>query len=434
MKVLLSAYACEPDIGSEPGVGWHMAMEIAALGHQVVVLTRSNNRGRIEKKLAEIAPIPNLRFEYFDLPGWMKWWKKGRQGVHLYYLLWQRGAYGMARGLHEREAFDLVHHVTFVSLRQPSFMGKLGIPFIFGPISGGDSIPIRLRKGSSFRARFNERLRDLVNAWVRFSPMMRGVFKRSSLIYATSQATRELIPAAFQDKTRLKLAIGIAPDMTSPPDLQSAQGRTGLRLLYVGHLLFLKGIHLGLRAFAELLKVSPDSRFSIVGRGVFKPELQRLAAELGVEANVDWVDWVDQRKLKEIYQSHDLFLFPSLRDSGGMALLEAMGRGLPAVCLALGGPGQIVTEACGRGIDAAGKDEIAVGHDLGKALIEIAGDPALRKRLAQGAYDRACSITWAGNVADIYRDAEALVAPAPRVENQPAADARTTAFSSSTGR
>lgn len=43
MKLLLSAYACELNTGSEPGVGWHWAAEVTRLGHEVWVLTRADN-------------------------------------------------------------------------------------------------------------------------------------------------------------------------------------------------------------------------------------------------------------------------------------------------------------------------------------------------------------------------------------------------------
>lgn len=88
VRVLLSAYACEPGKGSEPGVGWHWATELARLGHEVIVITRSNNRALIEKALKD-ASIPGLRFHYYDLPSWGRWWKRGPRGVRFYYWLWQ---------------------------------------------------------------------------------------------------------------------------------------------------------------------------------------------------------------------------------------------------------------------------------------------------------------------------------------------------------
>ncbi|MGB8801257.1 MAG: hypothetical protein WCC97_11250, partial [Candidatus Acidiferrales bacterium] len=62
LKILLSAYACEPDKGSEPGVGWNHVKQ-AARFHDVWVLTRSNNRASIERALAT-EPMPNVHWIY----------------------------------------------------------------------------------------------------------------------------------------------------------------------------------------------------------------------------------------------------------------------------------------------------------------------------------------------------------------------------------
>lgn len=65
LNILLSAYACEPNKGSEPGIGWNWAIEIAKRGHVVTVLTRGNNKSVITKE----TDLPqNLSFIYYDLP------------------------------------------------------------------------------------------------------------------------------------------------------------------------------------------------------------------------------------------------------------------------------------------------------------------------------------------------------------------------------
>ena len=91
MKLLISAYACEPGLGSEPGVGWNCVRQ-AARFHEVWVLTRKNNREPIENALKTV-PLENVHFAYFDLPRWARFWKRGTRGLHLYYYLWQIGAY-----------------------------------------------------------------------------------------------------------------------------------------------------------------------------------------------------------------------------------------------------------------------------------------------------------------------------------------------------
>src|SRR5215472_13472456 len=88
-RILFSAYACEPDKGSEPAVGWNWAVETARLGHEVWVLTRSNNRTAIEHH--DLSRERNLNFLYYDLPWWVRRLKRcfGDVGVVVYYWLWQ---------------------------------------------------------------------------------------------------------------------------------------------------------------------------------------------------------------------------------------------------------------------------------------------------------------------------------------------------------
>src|SRR5215471_3139972 len=157
-RILLSAYECEPGKGSEPEVGWLWATELAAAGHEVWVITRETNREAISGELAR-RPRARLHFEYFDLPTWARRWKSGGRRIHFYYALWQWGAYRRARKLVAKVRFDCVQHVTFVGLRAPSFMGLLRLPFLLGPVSGGESVPARLREGMSDGAKWREAIR-----------------------------------------------------------------------------------------------------------------------------------------------------------------------------------------------------------------------------------------------------------------------------------
>src|ERR1700737_2271302 len=120
LRILVSAYACQPGKGSEQGVGWNWVRQIATT-HEVWVITRAKNCTPVERELAR-HPMPNAHFAYFDLPRWARFWKKGSRGMHLYYYLWQFAAYLFARRLHREIGFDVVHHVTFVNYWMPSFL------------------------------------------------------------------------------------------------------------------------------------------------------------------------------------------------------------------------------------------------------------------------------------------------------------------------
>src|SRR5437660_12518213 len=94
LKVLISAYACEPNKGSEPEVGWQWALQMARF-HDVTVLTRANNQPTIEPELARLEgkqPLP--RFVYHDRGPSLLEFKRLFKAVTIYYLLWQRSARG----------------------------------------------------------------------------------------------------------------------------------------------------------------------------------------------------------------------------------------------------------------------------------------------------------------------------------------------------
>src|SRR6185436_1448985 len=99
LKVLMSAYACEPGKGSEPEVGWQWALQMARF-HDVTVLTRANNRPAIETALRELEgkqPLP--RFVYHDRSDALLEVKRLLGSVQLYYLLWQKSPRDVVKAL-----------------------------------------------------------------------------------------------------------------------------------------------------------------------------------------------------------------------------------------------------------------------------------------------------------------------------------------------
>ena len=92
MKVFVSAYACEPNRGSEPGVGWEWATRLSKK-HDVTVITRANNRQVIEDSINPAEQSDTLHFVYLDLPVfWTRLKKRGILPIPLYYLMWQLAA------------------------------------------------------------------------------------------------------------------------------------------------------------------------------------------------------------------------------------------------------------------------------------------------------------------------------------------------------
>lgn len=385
-RILLSAYACEPDRGSEPGVGWNWAMELVRLGHQVTVITRADNRRTIEDYTLRL--LANLNFVYYDLPQWMQRCRRCPGGKTIYYILWQFFAVQHLRRRFSPLPFDVVHHVTYVSVRYPSFMGSLGIPFFFGPVSGGESVPLRLRSGFSAGQRCREWLRDLSNALVCFDPLMRHTFRQAERILVTRD-TLALIPRRWRHKCEIQLAIGLSDPYWFDSKGKPKRSAPRPHLLYVGRLLEWKGIAIALRAISRIRHCYPGVRFTIVGDGPARSKLVKLSQRLDLGEMVQWCGWRTQAELEGYYRTADLLLFPSLRDSGGMVVLEALAHGVPVLCSDLGGPGLIVNESCGGAIATRDHNQEQLAVKFADAMCEIFDTPDLLDSLATWARARA---------------------------------------------
>ena len=389
MKVLLSAYSCEPGLGSEAAVGWGWATTLACR-HEVCVLTRDSNRRRIEDQAAGAMPC-DLRFLYYDLPGLFRAAKKRLPGgVIIYYLLWQIGAYRyMKRRLKSGERFDVVHHVTFVSARFPSLMGRLGIPFVLGPVAGGEYSPAALWRDLGWRARWQETARYLSGRWIRLSPLMRATFRSASHILVSSRQTAMLVPVRERNRVSVMLGIalaGAAPD-SSGRATEAGDATAELKLLYAGRFLYWKGMELGLYAFARYLAIGRKGSVTLYGAGPEDARWKSLAERLGIADRVAWFPAMEQWQLMQAMKRYDALLFPSLHDSGGMVVLEAMSKGLPVICLDAGGPAVMVSHG-ETGFKSPIDNREAAINGLYQAMIALSDDPELRRRMGDATVAR----------------------------------------------
>lgn len=389
MKILVSAFACAPNAGSEWGVGWRWAEEWAR-EHEVVVVTDTSRQAAIEAHLAA-HPGDNPRFVFFR-PWWLHWMPLNSLTAQTLYQLWQISLLPFVRRLQASEHFALAHHVSYGVFRQPSLIGHAGIPLVFGPVGGGEDAPWWLKRSMSPGQRARELFRSLLNGFARIDPLLRWGLKGSALILAKTGDTARALPAGFAERTAVALEIGTVPRDGVVPR-KAPTGRP-LRLLYAGRLLALKGIHLGLESIAKARAEGVDVEFNIVGSGPYEARLRRQADRLGIAAAVHWFPSIPQAELFARYREADAVLFPSLHDSSGNVVVEALSFALPVICLDLGGPAEIVTDESGCVVRTAGLDETGVIAGLAKAIELLARDGSAYERLSAGALVRSGELAW----------------------------------------
>jgi glycosyltransferase involved in cell wall biosynthesis len=344
VRILAFAYACEPERGSEPGAGWSLARILARMG-DTWVITRSNNRAAIDAGLPDVPERDRLHFVYVDLPPSVLRWKRGRRGIHAYYLLWQLAALQAARRLHRQVGFDLVWHLTLANVWFGSVAPLVGPPAVYGPVGGGARVPWRLLPVLGVRGVAAEAARTSVELGARYlNPLVRMTWRRSRLILVQNRETLGWLPRRYRG--RAELLQNVVLDL--PPAGPRRRDRPGTpTAAYAGDLLPLKGVALALRALARL----PGWRLLVAGSGADEARLRRLAGQLGLDGRVSFLGWVPRPQLLELLRREvDVFCFPSLRDQAGWAAAEARTLGLPVVCLAVGGPPLLG----GRAVAAAG--------------------------------------------------------------------------------
>lgn len=327
MKVLISAYACEPHKGSEPGAGWNWSLA-AAREHEVWVLTRANNREPIETELAR-RPQPNLHFVYLDLPTWLRWWKRGQRGVRLYYVLWQIAALRAARRLHAEVGFDLVHHLTFANVWLPAPTCFVDTRFVLGPVGGGPRVPLRLYPELGWRGSFAEVLLQLSRLLSRANPLVRSPWRKASVIIVQNDETLSALPSSAAGKALVHPNASVSENLEHP--LVKPVRR---RAIYAGRLVPWKGVVIALKAMTEL----PDWTLEIAGSGHDERRLRRLVAKLGLDGRVHFSGWLPRNELHAAIAASEVLVMPSLREDASLVLVEAISLGTPVIALDCGGP------------------------------------------------------------------------------------------------
>lgn len=359
-RILLGAYACEPNKGSEEGIGWNVANGLAEAA-DVWVLTREEGRTSIE---ATTLP-DSLHIIFHDLKPYQERFKQSEQ---LHYLAWQLSAAKVARKLQEEIHFDSTQHVTWNRYWMPSAVVLPGVPFLWGPVGGGEVAPKALRD-TGWK---NEFVRD--TARVIGQQFVRRMAKQSSIALATTAESATKMSAVGATDVRVQPAVGLSKeDVDILNHLPTPSGTPNF--ISAGRLVNWKGFHFGLQAFALARKMSPklaDSIYWIIGSGPEKERLIQDARNLNLGDSVQFIEHIPRTEfLDRIAQSHAL-IHPSLHDSGGFVCLEAMAAGRPVLALDLGGPGTLVSRDAGIVIRASTPETI-IRH-LADAIVKVATD------------------------------------------------------------
>jgi len=403
-KILLSAYACEPETGSEHGIGWGWINFLSKNNFKVEVITRKSNKNKIEIFLKN-KKMNNVKFHYFDLSGFfIKFFKgKNNQYSYLYFIIWQIFIFFKFKSYIKNNNFDFVHHVTFGSIRIPSFLGFCHKNFIFGPVAGLEAVPIIFLRNFSLEDKLIELLRLFSNFYIRFSLLMNITFMNSKKIIVSSKDNFNKLSKIYQKKTKIIFATRLQEKIYFKRiNINSIYKKKEIKILFVGRLISWKGIDILLETFKKISELNNKKNFKLFirGDGPKKKKIIKFIKDNNLQKKIFLIK--KKKNLKNLYSDIGLFFFPSLRETGGMALLEAMSYGIPPAIIKNGGPGEIVKDNCGIVVDYKSHKRHEVVEIFKKEILKLSINPKKANYYSKNSFNRVDKFIWNKELLKIY--------------------------------
>lgn len=393
MKVLVTAFACDPDAGSEAGIGFHFVRSLVEAGHHVWCLTTPKARERIESARAQMKEGQDrLQFVYFWPPLFGVRPYKNMVEMYAYYLLWQRQAADEAKRIDGEVNVDVCHHITWGSLQLGSGLWRLGKPMVFGPVGGGQFSP------PGFESYFTDsRGKEVARAAMsylltRLHPDCIQTIRRAAKTFVSNHETAEMAHRiGGRDVTLLS-------DPALAQDWLAASKRTydevgPLKLLWVGRLFPRKGLLLTLEALAL---TQSDWRLTVAGDGPMAAEVDQAIETLGLGDRIVRLGQIAHEQMIDLYRSHDALIATPLRESVGVQLLEAMASGLPIITLNLHGAAVLVPNSAGLKVEVTTVE--ATRQHLASAVDRLSIDRWILTGMGQAAQQAAATYIWPNKI------------------------------------
>ncbi len=400
LRILLLARDCNPGGTHGHLIGYSHARELARL-HTVTLVIHRDHVEAVRCRDGGFDGIEGISLGWLDrFHAWCfrRFFKNNyfSQALtafnYFFYIAFEFRAWRKLRRRIVAGDFDLVLRLVPVSAVLPSpfayFLRRGPVPFVIGPINGGLPWPT----GFAQAAKQKEWISNLRSLY-RFFPFARSTYREAAAIIAGSSQTC-LEFSKYRDKLFFVPGEnGINPSHC-PPSLRGEGCNGSLELIFVGGLFPVKAVDLALRGAAPLLR-KDQARFTVVGDGPERSNLERLAKTLNVAQNVLFPGWLPHSEVMQRLAAADVLLFPSLRDFGGGVVFEALAMGAVPVVVDFGGPGDIVHSEVGFKVPLTNEDQMVA--EIERILRLLARDPGKLCRMRkQGIRYAREHLSWEG--------------------------------------
>lgn len=391
MNYLISAYSVNPYKGSEDSIGWNWVLQYEKnykKGDRIILLTKKFNEKDTRRGLKEFN-IQHVELVIVDVPDALNWFREKHSAFHhMYYILWQHWAWLWVK--HSGIRFDVIHHVTMNDYRIPSEMYKAkGAKVIWGPMGGAQVTPkpLKVYEKNQFAAAF----REFVNKSCSWNPFYKKALRSYYKIYCINNETQKQISRIVGKD------VPLMPELALRDEYKNLPIRKGnndiLKIVFVGRLIGKKGIAFLVDALS-LMPTDMNWELLIFGDGDDHALIEKQIADSGIGKNVKLMGNRPLNQIAEAYQQADVFVLPSLRETSGNVLLEAMAYAVPIVAFDTSFCRLLKEVDCGVFVNTDQALE-GIKEDWCKAIVTLGQDKELAKQMGLNGYKYVNSkLTW----------------------------------------
>lgn len=405
LTILINAYACGPNRGSEPGMAWNWCSHLAK--HcQLHIITEGEFRDEIESVLPTMEYGHNMHFYYLPVSEKVRCmcWNQGDWRFYYYYAKWQKRALEEARRIIESTRIDVMHQLNMIGFREPGRLWKiLNIPFVWGPIDAKEGFPMAYAQDAPFKTRVFLRIKNLITRYqLKCSPHVCYAAKRADAIIAASSNSATSIQKYRRSGVVLLNETGcnVNPYLVTPT-FETKE----FNLLWVGKLDFRKQLKLALKIVGKL--ENEYVHLHIVG-GSLEEEapFKQYAHELGIASQCVWHQKIPHSDVQALMRKCNLFFFTSVAEGTPHVVLESIANGLPVLCFDTCGHGDCVDSTVGIKIPLTNPKQSV--KDFAEKIDYLYHHREELQRMSEGCRAKQQELSWENKALQmiaIYKDA-----------------------------
>lgn len=347
MNILINAYACAPNWGSEQGMAWHWITELAKM-HNLYVITEGEWKKEIEEAVALLDVKDNIHFYYNPVSDKIRsmCWNQGDWRFYWYYRKWQKKTLTIARQICSEHRIDIIHQLNMIGFREPGYLWNIyDTHYIWGPVGGMEIVPLSYLSGMPLSKKTKYIVKNMLNhLQIRYSARVCKAIHRADIVIAATQGTYNSFVKLHHIKPVYMNEAGCT---ISEQHTAHNFNKDQLDILWVGRFLDTKKLDIAIRTIAKVKDLPVFLHIVGSGSDTENAMYQQMADKMGISNNIKWYGKLANKKVQEMMNQMDLFLFTSVLEGTPHVVLEAITNCLPILCIDTCGQGQLVNESIG---------------------------------------------------------------------------------------